>query len=88
MKTTKEQREQLRDKICSLPNPEYIVVSSANIKLLLDDIDTLKAALEQVEWVADEYTWCPWCNEMHLVPPKHLEHKPDCPRQLALREGE
>ena len=85
MKTTKESRDSLRATIERSKFPE---VGDGTILLLMDDIDTLKSALEQVEWVEDEYTWCPWCKQEWLIRPKHIEHFPDCPRQLALKEGE
>jgi len=65
-------------------------------KLASDEIDTLlmdafgkateiarlRAALEAVEWVFEEYAAsCPWCER---VESEHHGHATDCERQLAL----
>jgi hypothetical protein len=45
----------------------------------------LRAALEAVEWIEVDL-WrlcCPWCGS-----DKSKAHKPDCQRQLALKEGD
>lgn len=46
----------------------------------------LVAALKRVEWVSTAgcdhaMMQCPWCDEMDWP---NQEHRPDCPRQLAL----
>ncbi len=43
----------------------------------------MRAALEQVEWVYEDGGECAWCRNRIVY-----GHKPDCARQLALRQGE
>lgn len=90
MKTTQEKRDSLRQHIELLLKWYNMDTTDPDFFLaLLDDIDTLKAALEQVEWISF-YTSlsgirvrCPWCGLLEAA-----GHDPLCLRQLALKEGE
>ena len=79
MKTRKKDRDSLRVTIERSNKEGYREWGDGSILNLMDDIDTLKAALEQVEW--DDAGWCPWCGGYE---DSEQGHYPDCPRQLAL----
>lgn len=67
----------------------------SDLKILLDNIDQLRAALDAVEWVDvndphDSRAFspfnievCPWCGAEHFADGDRV-HKPDCQRQRAL----
>jgi len=64
---------------------EALIAWNEKCARTLDENATLRAALEQVEWVdgwdkeGHPVTYCPWCNNV-----KGFGHKPDCVRQAAL----
>lgn len=50
-----------------------------------DEVKWLRAELEAVEWVTDDYNicdYCPWCKKESLR--DGGGHAPDCQRQIAL----
>ena len=67
-----------------------------------EDLRTINAALlatlEAVEWVETNEVLahgggnyearCPWCGALGQNPPHWWQHKPDCPRQIAIAKAE
>lgn len=77
-----------RDVIAALRADNELLTDAAtgladDVIVLTEKTRLMKAALQMVEWVRDdfgEYSECPWCRE-----DEDTNHNPSCPRQAALR---
>ncbi len=85
---------------CLLHQPQYLAVPSYELTATIDitdalqnKINKLRAALEMVEWIEFDgmLDFCPWCDASweywidRKDNPEPRRHKPDCPRQEALK---